>query len=210
MSALDPPQKGAAVGGSSIRLAGGLTGSLGCLVSLDGVRMILSSAHILTTDGAGSPGEKVHLNGATTIGEFSEIGETLNFGGQNTLDVALAKVTAASVSPWIGKWGPPTVTPGQVSAGMRVWIWGAASGRMRAHVTDLAWSGVVTYGHRASHFSGLVQCEAYGQSGDSGAAVLDDDMNLVGVHVGGGTAGGVFCPIDAILARWPTLTIIGK
>lgn len=210
MSVLDPPQSGAAVGGSAIRLAGGLKGSLGCLVSLGGVRMILSSGHILTTDGVGSPGEKVRLNGTTPIAEFSEMGETLNFGGQNTLDVALAKVTDDTVSPWIGQWGPPTVTPGQVVDGMRVWIWGAVSGRMQARVTDPAWAGLVTYGHRTSHFSGLVQCEPYGQHGDSGAAVVDDSMNLVGVHVGGGTSGGVFCPIAAILTRWPSLAIIGK
>lgn len=190
-----------------------VTGTLGCLASLDGVLCILSSGHVMTRFGGFSPPELLYQYGGAnlTLGEVYKAAAPNPYGSQvYQLDAALARVTApGAVTASIGQWGPPQGPGPAVAAGDVVFIWGAMSPRSSNTVVDPNWSGRLAYpGGGVVSFSGLVKCHRYGWPGDSGAIVLNDAMQVVGLHVGGSSQFSYFCPLASVMAEWPTLKIL--
>jgi hypothetical protein len=213
---LAKPKPGVALGGSRISVGGGPSGTLGCLATLDGDVVILGSAHVLAMRGVSDPGAPIYLQGKSEAIARLKSSVAIDFGGSGTnqVDAAIAKIVdAKAVSPWIGDWGPPHGASPQITVGMRVWCWGGQSGGKTSIVNGTNWSGQLEYpnGDRAN-FAGLISCAPlYAQEGDSGAVVLNDDMQVVGLHVAGLDAEGVslFCPITPVLQAWPGLEIFG-
>jgi hypothetical protein len=193
---------------------GGEFGSLACIARLGGQRFMLGCAHVMALAGNGIPGADVILGGddKRELGRLSDVAGEIVFhpGGLNLLDAALARVTDAHLSESIGGWGPPARSAPYHVEHQKVYVCGATSGPATARIADPAWSGFITYrGDQRAYFSGLVQVKpACGAPGDSGAAVLNDKMELVGVNIASdGDAYSLFCPIKTIKGRWPDLKI---
>lgn len=127
----------------------------------------------------------------------------------NFADVALVRVENPSVvDAAITSIGRPLGISTSLRVGAVVQLHGQRSGYRRGIIADLAYEAVVPFvipgiGEREILFRNLVLCTRFTEGGDSGAAVLNMDRELVGIHMGGTDSASFFSPIGEITGRWP-------
>jgi hypothetical protein len=127
-------------------------------------------------------------------------------GYPNTADVALAEVTdPAGVDPDVPLIGRPAGLRTDLREDMVVQKTGYASGHTSGFTRDLHYR--TTLDCLASDgrlhpvgFRDLVKCDSFTAPGDSGAAILDEDRRVVGLHVCGSISSSVFCRLEEPLA----------
>lgn len=149
--------------------------------------------------------------GARPIGELLDA-VVPNRDGQtwNDLDGALVEIAeGVAIDLSIGFLGRPAAFGGAMRVNDLVRIHGAGGGEARSgRVLGLNETKTVSYPDRSTAlFRGLTRCQVYSTYGDSGAAVLDDRNNLVGVHLCGTETYSWFCPIARVLSQWGDLEI---
>jgi hypothetical protein len=198
-------------------MATGEIGTLGCFVRVGSdAPCILGSAHVLTGGTSQADGVEVFHPPILQPGsrEVAELWDAyprdLTGQTESLLDAAVAVLLeGVQFDPKIGGLGPPTAFNPEVVEGERVRIHGAGSARERGGlILERNASATVRYDHGQASFSNLVRCERYSEEGDSGAAVLDANNCVVGVHLCGLGAFSWFCPISMVLARWPNIELI--
>ncbi len=205
-------------GSSSVATTSGRVGTAGCFVRVGSDAIcILGSAHVLTGGRTGASDIQVFHPPAARPDSIHVARVWDSFGPdrsgrtKSVLDAAIAVVASGvAFDPRIGDLGRPAGFNPNMQPRQRVHIHGAGSGRPTSgQIQALNDSTTVAYddGSQAS-FSGLVRCERYSVGGDSGAAVLDADNYVLGVHLCGTKDYSWFCPIDMVTARWPPIELI--
>jgi hypothetical protein len=188
--------------GDGLRLAGGSElGTIGVLVKRrnDPAVHLLTCRHVLEGP-LTTPVEWLEFPPAPAlpnpqIGTLSFLMPLSGAGGfPNLVDAALAEITPSAVDAllrWIGPINGVRTTP--VVPGERVRLCGYGSslddaehrGVVEGEVTEVNARQTFSYPVQgALGFDDLVLCTRYTRAADSGAAVLDEDGALVGLHVG--------------------------
>lgn len=205
--------------GYSVGPAGTGAGTFGCLVrrySEPESLFMLSSCHVLTGDGAldvGAPiAQPAPMDGSgarnpiATLDSYVPIAYQAD-GYPNRVDAAIARITDASaVVPALAGLDAPRGVNTAVRAGMRVRLSGRSSGVTTGVVRDADFRIVVDYplpggGTTPVGFSDQVLCDQFAREGDSGAAVIDADGNIVGLHCLGSRTVSVFNKIENVLSE---------
>lgn len=199
------------VPGTGICRSKGGSGTLGCLVRSVVTHRVhgLTAGHVLLKkdaragDGVFAPGS----GGRTQrcIGALEGWTDPLSMGPDNfTLDAAL--ITAGSADPptaTIPGLGVPRGRSDDLLLGTKLQIVGAGSGHSKGWVVDLSYDSSLTLpvpgrGSVLCAIKGLVLCNRFTCRGDSGAAVLNDQLEIVGIHIGSTRSGSFFCRIRPI------------
>jgi hypothetical protein len=188
--------------GMAIRPEGGAAGTLGAILDDQrGKRFALSCSHVLTDFGrAGVVGHPI-LDGVSgaTIGVLARF-VTVIPGAHNLCDAAMAELigdfssAARNVVPLRGL--------GEVQCGDEVEVIGVHS-RKRGRVSQLGveervfgWAdGIYNY----CWMSQQIEVEDVGERGDSGAIVLNQDGQAVGLFIADNGARDLMTPIDRVL-----------
>ena len=203
-------------GSAAVAMLGGEIGTLGCFVRIDGRLYILGSAHVLAGGSAIASDRRIfqppaRQNDARVVGGlYQDTTPVKDNRTWNEVDAALALVgKGVKIDPSIGYLGRPEPFRTDIGEGEVVRIHGAGSGRVtEGLVQQLNDTTPVDYGTGIALFRGIVRCEPYGVPGDSGAAVLDSNRHVVGVHLCGTDTHSWFCPISAIRDRWPAMELV--
>lgn len=192
------------------------TGSVGCLVieqGNDGKRLLLSNSHVLAASGTARVGDPIYQPGPseqdTTMDVVARLKwwQPFNFAAEfvNRVDAALAELVDDSwFDPTIFDIGKPKGMRAPVR-GMRVQKTGRTTGHTWGEVFDVNARFALPYprpdgmGSAEVRFRDQVFCTRYTASGDSGALVLDEDENAVGLHFAGSDSVSVFSPIQFVL-----------
>jgi hypothetical protein len=197
-----------------IGLADGPRGAFGCLVRVQGAEYILTSGHVLDPDGRqATVGRLVRDRG--TIEAGGQVIGTVADAAYNTdygLDVALAE-PSSRFDPHIPHLGAPEGINVRLVEGMTVSIYSARSGAVRKGSIRTASDGLRRLrcsNGQVREYLGLVFCSSYSMDGDSGAAVLDRNNSLLGIHVGGNQSDSWFTPCQSILHRYPSLKVVAS
>jgi hypothetical protein len=180
--------------------------------------VVLGSAHVLARRGLGLPGSDNICSQDDDLRVIARLADSsgpvvTTSGYLNWLDAALAAVTDPELDDAIGGWGPPRGSDRITFVGMNIFACGAVSGPQGSVIREQNWQGQIAFaGLGSARFSGLIRAAPpYGTFGDSGAAVLNDDMEVIGLHVATDHDADVpyslFCPIQTILEKWPDLRI---
>lgn len=202
--------------GVSISDPGGSPGTLGYVVKRAGspasARFILSCYHVLAAEGGG-PGTPIvqpaggSLDTAHIADFFDGDPPVISDDLDNLIDAAIAEVLdprdVTDVIPGIGKPGGFSTL---LNVGMPVHIVGAATAGFVGHIIDPSHDLRIDVrqpdGTKASvGYRDTVLCEAYAARGDSGAVVLNDANEIVGVHFWGNSKVSVFCKIAHVIER---------
>ena len=204
-------------GSAAVANNSGEYGTAGCFVLWGNVVCLLGSAHVLSAGSRNPSDDRIFQPppSQSTAIQVAQLYDTYppDLTGQtwSLLDAAIARVSSnVQTSPNIGGLGRPRGFGNTPVSGDVVRIHGAGSGVVtegKVIVPDD--STQVIYGDGISAwFKGIVRCERYSLPGDSGAAVLDINNQVIGVHLCGTTDYSWFCPIGLVLARWPTIRLI--
>jgi hypothetical protein len=199
--------------GCAVSVAGKAHGTFGCLVRdpvPGGATYMLTAAHVIASSGLADEGEGVfqprHPRQLGTLSSWGKIAFT-DTGFPNLFDAAIAVVDPEKVSPTVHLVGRPTGASSNVSVGMRVQKCGATSVHTWSTVLDSHFSCRFDYTLpggkvRRAGFQRQVLCRPFTKPGDSGSAVLDEDLKVLGLVVGATKEGTVFSPIGPILTRF--------
>ena len=198
--------------GCGISAINGTSGTLGCLVRRDGdptADYLLTAGHVLLHNGA-ARGDAVLQPGADQGGVepanvLASLSDWVNVklssaGYPNVTDAAIAKLRApGAVVSSIAAIGRPVGRTNSLAIDQAVQISGFTSGYSVGAVKALEFSTPLTVptvaGTGRAGFVGLVLCTRYASGGDSGAAVLDMDRRVVGIHLGGSDTTSFFSRI---------------
>jgi hypothetical protein len=192
-------------------------GTFGCLVRRQGEPdlYILSNAHVIADDGLAAPGDPIYQPAGggpnDVLAEFSD-SVSLEFSDtlfQNRVDAAIARVLdPATVQPAIKLLGRPRGVSSDIVEDMLVRKTGSTTERTEGRVRSVDFRAAYPYLHpdgtmRRVGFSDLVLCEStsdgpFVSKGDSGAAVLNEDNEAVGLLFAGNHGAGVFCRMDSV------------
>jgi hypothetical protein len=144
---------------------------------------------------------------------WDSFGPDLSGRSLSVLDAAIAVIAPGlDIDPRIGDLGLAAGFNPNLRERQRVRIHGAGSGTPTSgQILELNDMTTVAYedGSQAS-FRGLARCERYSVAGDSGAAVLDANNFVVGVHLCGTTDFSWFCPIGMVTSRWPAIQLVSE
>ena len=190
-------------------------GTLGCLVeaggALAGRLLVLTCSHVLP-GAKGSPVEWLGFPGRddaarVVLGRLEERTvlrpATATERYPNLYEVSLAAVSDLAIDDDLRTIGPPSalrVSP--VAVGDRVRLWGARSGLCEGRVTAVDQSHMLDIDGIEHGFQKLVLYDAPTKDGDSGAAVLDTQNRVVGLHMGRVAGAAVMMPIGPIVRRY--------
>ncbi len=189
-------------------------GTIGCVVIKNGEKYILSNNHVLARENLASIGEQIDQpgrydtrckasSGVATLSDFVSI----NFGGNNTVDCAIAKYTTTNVtcSTPSGYYGFPGTTVISPSVGLAVKKVGRTTSLTTGTITAINVTVNVGYSRGTATFTGQFQTSSrFTKSGDSGSLVVTNDAsnNPVGLLFAGSNAGNAICnPIGTVLSR---------
>lgn len=203
--------------GVPISRVGGSSGTLGCMVVPEGgdpgARYFVTAGHVLLAPGA-RPGDPVlqpgsDLGGAPpdcvlgVLERWIELVPSAT-GFPNRADAALIRLADASLgTPEIPQIGTPRGSTDYLEPGAMVQLYGRTSQYRRGYVASLSRSVEITLDlpqapAQRVGFRNVVLCTRYSAGGDSGAAVLDMDGRVVGIHLGSGESYSFFSPIGAV------------
>lgn len=206
------------VGGISIgpcRSIGGFvyTGTLGAIVrdNATGNPMALSNFHVMCVDSGWSVGDAMAQPSrvdtgtcpADTIGTLARA----SLGGQ--VDCAVCTVSGRGTSCEIENIGSITGTA-TCTLGMSVRKRGRTTGLTHGTVDSISLTVAIDYGPSIGTMTltnqiginvDTAESSVFGQKGDSGSVVVDDNRRVVGLYFAGTSDGsfGVANPIDAVL-----------
>ncbi len=205
-----------AVAGDAISEAGRAEwGTLGCLVeasgALAGKLLVLTCSHVLpgakgtSVEWLGFPGRDDALR--LVLGKLAARSAlrpaTATERYPNLYEVSLASVAQLTIAGDIRTIGPPTaLRASPVAVGDPLRLWGARSGLCTGRVTALDQSHVLDVDGVEHGFQGLVLHDTPTADGDSGAAVLDAQNRVVGLHMGRVAGAAVMMPIGPIARRY--------
>jgi hypothetical protein len=202
--------------GSGISRIGGASGTLGCLVRReqdDGFIYVLTAGHVLTAVGC-MAGDHVLQPGSDYAGTDPEcvlarltqwIEPTITKDDfPNVADAAIAQVVSrrdvAVTIPFVGR---PCGRTDTLAIDEAVQMDGFTSGYRTGAVRSLdfcvSFDVQLPDGTRGrAGYGSLVLCTRYASDGDSGAAILNMDRKIVGVHMGGSDSVSYFSRIGYI------------
>jgi hypothetical protein len=212
-----PIASGCGIGGG-----GEVEGTLGLFVrrrdDTDGALHFLSNAHVVAQNGFGTVDQDEVLQPCARSGGRSPddlIGILNEFaplrfsdrGFPNFVDAAIARVTPTDreISRFIPLLGEPRGTSNQIRERMTIRKFGARTGFTTGTVIDPDAEVAFGYAHRdggvrRAGFRNVVLCTNYSLGGDSGAAILNEAGEVVGLHIGGSDRGSVFCRIRHVFS----------
>jgi hypothetical protein len=203
-------------------------GTLGARVLKGGNVYILSNNHVLARENEGSTGERIMQPGnfdttgcdspdSLVIGHLSQF-IPINFGGNNTVDAALASTTTSDVgkATFTGGYGTPNSTTKAATVGMAVQKCGRTTGCTHGSVSAVGATISVQYETGVATFTNQVvvsgaKHSAFSDSGDSGSLIVTDDANAnpVALLFAGNRQTTIGNPIGAVLSALG-VTIDGK
>jgi hypothetical protein len=204
------------VGGDSVGRADGTGGTFACLVrwAKDPAGLyLLSNAHVLAFAGITAPavgdeiitpsidkGGRPGQNRVASLANWTCFDSGLDL--PNVADAAIARIDPGSVSSAIAKVGVPTGINTNLHVGMQVRM-GTPAGISTGSIQCLDFGLNMPYAQpgaasRNFGFSGQVLCSPFTIPGDSGAAILDDGLSVVGLHVAGSEDNSLFTPIKSV------------
>jgi Trypsin-like peptidase domain len=211
------PNERPALPGYSVSHPESGSGTFGCIVTRDDELFILSNAHVIANDGLGNKGDDpdpilypgVGDGGSQPndiIGRLADF-VPIKFGEHesNLVDAAIARVLSGNVRSFIPMIGVPNGVNETIREKDRVFVFGRTSGYQSGTVLDL--DAVVKAEYKLPDGSkGLatlknqVKCTNYSKAGDSGAAVVDERNNVVGLHFAStdNDTASFFNPISAV------------
>jgi hypothetical protein len=206
-----------AMPGTSVGRAWGPPGTLGCLVRKrddDKSLYVLSNAHILVGGLVGAKGDKIlqpakAIGGKPSTDTIAELTEWVPLqhtpGYPNLVDAAIARLkTARNATSGIRLIGVPQGVSRIVSRGMHVQKTGAMTDYTIGLIKDINFRTTADFwkprgGIGPVGFRDQVLCTRFTASGDSGAAVLNMQEEVVGLHFAGSPSTSVFNRISHVL-----------
>jgi len=190
------------------------SGTLSCVVIKGGTEYFLSNNHVFARENAASIGERIDAPGrydghprcaqtpiAATLSDFQPI----NFGGNNTIDAAIARPDPGRAYTSVSAGGyDPSSTVVSPSVGLAVKKQGRTSGL--THATIQAINVTITVGYSAGTAVFNNQIQTPGQfirAGDSGSLmVTETGANPVGLCFAGSSSASFSNPIGPVLQRF--------
>jgi hypothetical protein len=211
------------------------SGTLGALVTKNGVQYILSNNHVLARTNEGAVGDAIIQPGlideaptcaqdtGDTIAHLSEW-KAMSFkkGTSNTVDAAIARVQTGQVSTAgeILGVGVVSATPALATLNMAVRKSGRTTGTTTGVVAAFPVTINVKYGSTCGGGRGTglftnqirVTPGSFSAGGDSGSLIVTTDSTpaAVGLLFAGGTNDTFANPIQAVLNAFPGVTMVGS
>jgi len=188
------------------------SGTLGCVVTKGGVEYFLSNNHVFARENAASNGERIdapgRYDGHPRCAQTSQIAnlsqyQAINFGGNNTVDCAIARpITGLTYSKAEAGGYTPSTTTVSPSVGLAVKKTGRTSGLTTGTVQAINVTIQVQYSAGIATFTNQVQFPGtFIRSGDSGSlAVTQSGNNPVALCFAGGSGASFGNPINSVLS----------
>jgi hypothetical protein len=228
-----PPVKMGTSGGSANDRSGPYCcgGTLGALVSRDGVLSILSNNHVLARSGTASTGEDTlqpglldnncSANNTNIVGDFA--GNLVPLGSAN-VDAAISTArTTVDATGAILDIGVPCTALQTPAIGMPVMKSGRTTGFTTGTITSINTSVTIQYRKKCNggqafnvNFTNQVVTGAMSAGGDSGSLLVSNDgtPNPVGLLFAGSASVTVYNPIQSVVnaftAGGHTFTFVGN
>jgi hypothetical protein len=195
-------------------------GTLGLLVKRkrDSASYVLSNSHVLALDGLGQVGDTIvqpgtgDADGSGSDDKIAELADWVPFdfttpGFPNTVDAAIGRVTRSDsvVGAFREIVGAPAGLSFNIEEGMPVHKVGRSTDKTDGTVKHIGAKVKVPHMMDAATikrigFSNQVICTPYTWPGDSGAAVVNDRNEVIGLHACGSTSRSTFNPIEDVFA----------
>jgi hypothetical protein len=187
------------------------SGTLGCVVVKGGADHFLSNNHVFARENLASNGERIdapgRYDGHPRCAQTPHIGtlagfKSINFGGNNTVDCAIAKpISGLSYSAVEAGGYTPASTSRSPSVGLAVKKTGRTSGLTHGNILAVNVTIQVGYQRGVATFSGQIQTPGnFIRSGDSGSLmVTESGNNPVGLCFAGSSQASFANPIGPVL-----------
>jgi len=188
------------------------SGTLGCVVTKGGVEYFLSNNHVFARENDASNGERIDAPGrydgkprcaqtaqAATLSAY----QPLNFGGNNTVDCAIARpVAGRAYSKATPSGYTPSTTTVSPSVGLAIKKTGRTSGLTTGSIQAINVTIQVGYSAGVATFTNQVQFPGtFIRSGDSGSlAVTQAGNNPVALCFAGGSGASFGNPINSVFS----------
>ena len=189
-------------------------GTIGAVVLKGGTKYLLSNNHVYARENAASNGEREDAPGrydgkprcavtpaCGTLADFQPI----NFGGNNTIDCAIALMDTSRPTAVTQSGGyTASSTVAAAAVGLAVKKSGRTSGLTHDTIQAINVTINVGYSSGTATFSGQIMTSgSFIRSGDSGSLmVTETGNNPVGLCFAGGSGGSFANPIGPILSRF--------
>jgi hypothetical protein len=194
-------------------------GTIGAKISTANGVFALSNNHVYARENAASLGETIYQPGRYDLNCASgsqyawatlAFKHNIDFGGTNTVDVALAKLNnagdlGASTPP--GGYGAPNSSTLDATLNMAVQKYGRTTGLTTGKVVGINVTVQVQYSNGIATFVNQVQIRgdrggAFSKAGDSGSLIVTRDAakNPVALLFAGGSTSTFGNPIKAVMA----------
>lgn len=191
-------------------------GTIGAKVSTSKGVFALSNNHVFARENAAALGEKIYQPGRYDLNcasgskyEWATLDsfEPISFSGNNTVDVALAKLNNAgdlSASTPPNGYGLPSSTTLPATLNMAVQKYGRTTGLTTGRVTGVSVTIRVQYTDGVATFINQVQITgnrgAFSKAGDSGSLIVTQSgNNPIALLFAGGQTSTFANPIDAVM-----------
>jgi hypothetical protein len=189
--------------------AGTHFGTLGCVVRRKGEEglYLLGSGHVIAVGGAAVIDQRITqpaardgnpaTDGIAQLSASTPI--VFSAGFPNLVDAAVAKFdNPKDADPFIRLIGPPKGVSNKLRENMPVQKTGYWTDHTTSHIRDLHFAVAIEYPlpdgtSRRAGFRELVLCDRFADDGDSGAAILNEARELVGIHFSGSNSANAFC-----------------
>ena len=192
-------------------------GTIGAKILKGGAIYALSNNHVYARENAGSQGETIYQPGRYDLNcasgsqyEWATLVpvQNINFGGNNTVDVALAKLndgTQLNASTPPNGYGAPNSTTTTATLNMAVQKYGRTTGLTTGVVVGVNVTVRVQYTDGIATFVNQVQIRgdkgAFSKAGDSGSLIVtrNSAKNPVALLFAGGQTSTFANPIGAVM-----------
>lgn len=188
------------------------SGTLSCVVTKGGVEYFLSNNHVFARENDASNGERIDAPGrydghpkcaqTPQIANLSAF-QAINFGGNNTVDCAIARpVSGLNYSKAEAGGYTPSTTTVSPSVGLACKKTGRTSGLTTGSIQAINVTIQVQYSAGIATFTNQVQFPGtFIRSGDSGSlAVTESGNNPVALCFAGGSGASFGNPINSVLS----------
>jgi len=192
-------------------------GTIGAKILKNGTIYALSNNHVYARENAAAPNEKIYQPGRYDLScasgskyEWATLAsfEPISFSGNNTVDVALAKLNNAgdlSGSTPPNGYGAPSSTMANAALNLAVQKYGRTTGLTTGRVTGVNVTIRVQYTDGVATFVNQVQITgsrgAFSKAGDSGSLIVTQTgNNPVALLFAGGQTSTFANPIGPVMA----------